>query len=217
LSQEVTKGLLIFMSQRKTALFGGTFDPVHRGHIDVARSAVDIIGADKLIFVPARRSALKTITPVAPDADRLYMIRLAVAGIERFEVSDWELQRPAPSYTIDTVRHFHHVLGSDTELYWLIGADSVGELPRWYKIRELIDECFLACMYRAGYELPDFSRFEDSLGPKRVKKLRENIIETPLIDISSTQIRARLAKGQDADDMLNPKVAEYIREKKLYL
>jgi len=204
------------MSQTKTALFGGTFDPIHKGHIDVARSAFDIIGADKLIFVPARRSALKTITPVAPDADRLNMIRLAVAGIDKFEVSDWELQRPAPSYTIETVRHFQSELGSDTELYWLLGADSVGELPRWYKIQELIDECFLACMYRAGYKPPDFSRFADSLGPEQVKKLRDNIIETPLIDISSTQIRARLAKGQDAGDMLNSKVAEYIREKKLY-
>jgi nicotinate-nucleotide adenylyltransferase len=204
------------MSQRKTALFGGTFDPIHKGHIEVARSALDIISADKLIFVPARHSALKTITPVAPDTDRLYMIRLAIVGIERFEVSDWELQRPAPSYTIDTVRHFQQEFGSDTELYWLLGADSVGELPRWYKIRELIDECFLACMYRAGHKPPDFSHFADSLGPERVKKLWDNIIETPLIDVSSTQIRARLAKGQGADDMLNSEVAEYIREKKLY-
>lgn len=204
------------MSQTKTALLGGTFDPIHRGHIDVARSAFDIIGADKLIFVPARRSALKTELPVASDADRLHMIRLAIAGIDKFEVSDMELQRPAPSYTIETVRHFQHELGSDTELYWLLGADSVAELPRWYKIEELIDSCFLACMYRAGFEPPDFSHFADSLGPGRVKKLQDNIIETPLIDISSTQIRARLAKGQDTGDMLNPEVAGYIREKKLY-
>jgi nicotinate-nucleotide adenylyltransferase len=216
LSQEVTRGLLISMSQTKTALFGGTFDPIHRGHIDVARSALDIIGADKLIFVPARHSALKTTTPVASDADRLYMIRLAIAGIEGFGVSDWELKRPGPSYTIDTVRHFQQTLGSEMELYWLLGADSIGELPRWYKIQKLIDECFLSCMYRAGYEPPDFSRFTDSLGAERVKKLQDNIIETPLVDISSTQIRARLAKGQDADDMLKPKVAEYVREKKLY-
>jgi nicotinate-nucleotide adenylyltransferase len=204
------------MSQTKTALFGGTFDPIHKGHIDVARGALDIIGADKLIFIPAKRSALKSELPVASEDDRLYMIRMAIGCIERFEVSDWELQRPAPSYTIDTVRHFQQTLGPETVLYWLLGADSVGELPRWYKIRELIDECFLACMYRAGYGPPDLSRFADSLGSERVKKLRDNVIETPLIDISSTQIRARLARGQDIDDMLNSKVAEYIREKKLY-
>jgi nicotinate-nucleotide adenylyltransferase len=204
------------MSQRKTALFGGTFDPIHKGHIDVARSAFDIIGADRLIFVPARRSALKRELPVASGSDRLHMTRLAIAGIERFEVSNRELQRPAPSYTIDTVRHFQQEFGPNTEIYWLLGADSMGELPRWHKIQELIDTCFLTCMYRAGYEPPDFSCFADSLGAERVKKLRDNIIETPLIDISSTQIRARLAKGRGADDMLNSEVAEYIREKKLY-
>ncbi len=204
------------MPKTKTALFGGTFDPIHRGHIDVARSAFDTIGAGKLIFIPARHSVLKTELPVASDADRLRMIRLAIAGIDKFEVSDWELQRPAPSYTIETVRHFQHKLGPDTGLYWLLGADSIAELPRWYKIQELIDECFPTCMYRAGFEPPDFLQLADALGAHRVKKLQDNIIETPLIDISSTQIRAQLATGQDVSDMLNPKVADYIREKKLY-
>ncbi len=204
------------MSQMKTALFGGTFDPIHKGHIGVARGAVEIIGADKLIFVPARRSALKGESPVASDADRLQMIRRAITGIDEFGVSDRELRRPAPSYTIETVRHFHRELGPDAELYWLLGADSVAELPRWYKIEELIDECFLTCMYRAGYKPPDFSGFVESLGPDRVRKLQDNAIQTPLIDVSGTQIRARLAKGRDVSDMLSPEVAAYIREKKLY-
>jgi len=204
------------MLQMKTALFGGTFDPIHKGHIGVAHSAVEIIGADKLVFVPARRSALKGELPAASDADRLQMIRLAITGISKFEVSDWELRRPAPSYTIETVRYFHHVLGPDAGLYWLLGADSIAELPRWYKIRELIDECFLTCMYRAGHKPPDFSHLTDTLGSDRVKKLQENIIQTPLIDISSTQIRALLIEGQDAGNMLSPGVADYIREKKLY-
>ncbi len=204
------------MKQRKIALFGGTFDPVHEGHIGVARSALDIIGAQKLIFVPARRSALKTDLPAASDADRLAMIRAAIADIDRFQVSDWELARPAPSYTIDTVRHFRDELGADAALYWLIGADSVDELGHWYEIRRLIDECFLACMYRAGHEPPDFSALAESLGPDRVKKLQDNIIKTPLIDISSTQIRRRLAQGQDVSDMLSPAVADYIRWHRLY-
>jgi nicotinate-nucleotide adenylyltransferase len=204
------------MSERKIALFGGTFDPIHRGHIGVARSAVDIIGADKLIFVPARCSALKAEAPAASDADRLEMIRLAVADIEKFDISDWELQRPAPSYTIETVRHFRDEFGPDTALYWLLGADSIGELPRWYKIEELIDECFLTCMYRASCKRPDFSAFAKSLGPDRAKKLQDNMIRTPLIDISSTQIRQRLARGQDVSDMVNPEVAAYIRRRGLY-
>jgi nicotinate-nucleotide adenylyltransferase len=204
------------MSQMKTALFGGTFDPVHKGHIGVARSAVEIIGADKLIFVPARRSALKGELPVASGVDRLQMIRLAITGIGKFEVSEWELRRPAPGYTVETVRYFRGKLGPDAKLYWLLGADSVAELPRWYEIEELIDECFLTCMYRAGYKPPDFSHLTGILGSDRVKKLQENIIQTPLIDISSTQIRAGLAKGLDVSNMLSPEVAAYIREKKLY-
>lgn len=204
------------MSHLKTALFGGTFDPIHNGHIAVARSASELIGADKLIFIPAKRSALKADSPFAPDADRMQMIRLATCGIEKFEVTDFELQRPAPSFTIDTVRHFKKKLGSDAELYWLIGTDSVSELDRWHKIKELIDQCNIACMYRAGYELPDFSVFADKLGDARVDKLQSNILATPLVDISSTQIRARLKKGLDVSDMLNPRVAEYIKSKGLY-
>jgi nicotinate-nucleotide adenylyltransferase len=216
LPKEVTGSLLISMSQTKIALFGGTFDPIHKGHIGVARSAVEIIGAGKLIFVPARRSALKGESPVASDTARLQMVRLAISGIDGFYVSDWELKRPAPSYTIETVEHFRHELGPDASFYWLLGADSVAELPHWHKIKELIDTCFLTCMHRAGHKPPDFSHLIDTLGPERVKKLAENVIQTPLIDISSTQIRARLAKGQDAGDMLSPAVADYIREKKLY-
>ncbi len=204
------------MLRFKTALFGGTFDPIHKGHIGVAHSVVDIIGADKLIFIPARRSALKVESPVASDADRLQMIRLAIAGIDKFEVSDWELRRPAPSYTIETVRHFRRELGPDAEFYWLLGADSIAELPRWYKTEELIDECSPACMYRAGYEPPDFSQLISVFGAGRVKKLQENVIQTPLIDVSSTQIRARLKKGLDASDMLSPEVADYIYKKGLY-
>ncbi len=204
------------MSKTKTALFGGTFDPIHAGHIGVARSAVDILGADKLIFIPAKCSALKRQSPVGSGAHRLKMIQLVVDGIEKFEVSDWELDRPAPSYTIDTVRHFRGKLGPDVKLHWLLGADSIAELGRWYKTEELIDECFLTFMCRPGYDEPDFSRFADSLGPERVRKLQDNIIETPLIDINSTQIRARLAKGQDVSEMLTPEVADYIREHDIY-
>jgi nicotinate-nucleotide adenylyltransferase len=204
------------VKQNKIALFGGTFDPVHNGHIGVAASAIHIIGADRLIFIPARRSALKSASPVASDADRLAMLELAVEDSKKFEVSDWELARPAPSYTIETVRHFGDELGTGVALYWLIGADAVDELGRWYEIREVIDRCFLTCMRRPGCDAPDFSRLADALGPDRVKKLQDNIIDTPLIDVSSTQIRARLAGGQDVRGMVGPAVADYIREHRLY-
>lgn len=197
-------------------LFGGTFDPIHKGHVGVAQRARDIIKADKVIFIPVKRSALKFDSPSATETQRMEMVTLAVDEIDSFDVSDCELKRPAPSYTIDTVRYFKSEFGPDVVLHWLIGADSIAELEHWHKIHELIDECCLTCMYRAGYEPPSFSHLVDTLGRRRVKKLQDNVIETPLIDISSTEIRKLLSRGKDASDILPPKVADYIDKHGLY-
>jgi nicotinate-nucleotide adenylyltransferase len=205
------------MSRRKTALFGGTFDPIHIGHTTVAASAVEIIGAEKVIFIPAKKSPLKQAGLVASDEDRLQMIRLSITNKVKFEVSDYELQKAGESFTIETVRFFKAALGGGVEIYWLMGADNVDELANWYKIAELIDECNPAVMCRAGFARPDFSRFTKSLGERRVVKLQKNIIATPLIDISSTKIRRRLAAGEDVSGLVCPSVKDYISEHKLYI
>jgi len=204
------------MSKRKTALFGGTFDPIHLGHTTVAAAASRHIGAEKTVFIPARHCPLKNFFPEANDEARFEMISLAISVNENFEVSDYELSKPEPSYTLDTIRKFRADYGGDTSIYWLAGADNVEDFPRWYRIVELIDECNLAVMYRAGSPAPDFDRFIPLWGIERVEKLRRNVIATPLIDISSTKIRNRLAAGRDADDMLAPDVADYIRKHGLY-
>jgi nicotinate-nucleotide adenylyltransferase len=204
------------MNGRKIALFGGTFDPIHLGHTRVADDARRRIGAEKLIFIPAKCSPLKGFPPRASDADRFNMIALAIAGERSFEVSDYELNKSAPSYTLETVRKFQKDFGGQTAIHWLVGADGVDDLVYWHKIVELIDACHLTTMYRAGCERPDFSRFEDLWGRQRVEKLQQDIVQTPLIDISSTEIRKRLADGHDAADMLHPTVADYIREHGLY-
>ncbi len=172
--------------------------------------------ANKVVFIPAKRSPLKGFLPGASDEDRYTMISLAIEEREEFAISDYELKRPAPSYTLDTVRHFRKLYGPDTTLHWLIGADAVGDLQHWYKIEELIDECLITTMYRAGCEKPDYSRYEQLWGLERVRRLNENIIETPLIDISSTEIRKRVAAGHDVGGMLDKKVAAYIDQKGLY-
>jgi len=204
------------MTSRRIALFGGTFDPIHLGHTTVAGAAAAGIGAEKVIFIPAKCSPLKGFFPHASDEDRLTMIALAIAGDEAFAVSDCELKRPAPSYTLDTVRGFKRDLGPDTIVHWLLGADSVGDLVHWYKIRELIDDCSLTTMQRAGYPRPDFDRFTPMWGPERVEKLKQNVVETPLIDISSTEVRRRLAAGEDVSSMLHPAVIEHILHHGLY-
>jgi len=208
-------GQVVSMSKRKIVLFGGTFDPIHLGHVEVAAFAYEAIGAEKVIFVPAKRSPLKNFSPVAGDEQRMEMINLAIAGYENFEVRDFELNGPEPSYTIDTIRHFKEKLG-DMDVYWLAGADNLDELSQWYKIDELLDECNLSLMFRAGCESPSFEKFADLWGQEQIDKLSQNIIETPLIDISSTEVRKRLAGGEDVSGMLCASVIDYIERKKLY-
>ncbi len=204
------------MSKRIIALFGGTFDPIHLGHLIVADEAAKHLNAEKIIFIPAKQSPLKGFLPQANDKDRFEMISRATVDRNKFEVSDYELRKPAPSYTIDTVRKFQADHDSATSLYWLIGADSIKDLEYWYRITDLIDICNITTMYRAGCKLPDFTPFEAIWGKIRVEKLQQNVIQTSLIDISSTKIRNRLATGLDATDMLHSAVAEYIREHNLY-
>jgi nicotinate-nucleotide adenylyltransferase len=203
------------MSEKRIVCFGGTFDPVHLGHTAVAAAAGEKIGADSVIFVPARRSPLKALCPEAGDEDRLAMLRLAISGNSRFDVTDYELKKPGPNYTIETVRHFKK-LSDGVEIYWLLGADTVEDLQQWYCITELLDECNLSVMLRGGVKPPDFAKYGSLWGSERIEKLQRNIIETPLIDISSTEIRRRLSTGRDVSGMVNPKVLQYIREQGLY-
>jgi len=204
------------MAKRKIALFGGTFDPIHLGHTTVAADALELIGAEKIIFVPAKRSPLKGFLPSANDNHRLNMISLAIIGEKKFQVTEFEIKRPAPSYTLETVRRFQADYGNQTSIHWLIGADTVDDLRFWYKITELIDACNLTTMYRAGCEPPQFTKFEEIWGGRRVEKLRRNIIQTPLVEISSTEIRDLIAKNGDFSKMLHPAVADYIRQNGLY-
>jgi nicotinate-nucleotide adenylyltransferase len=201
----------------KLILFGGSFDPIHKGHLDVASYSFEKIGADKLFFIPAKRSPHKEDFPSASEADRVSMIRLAIGEQQRFAVSDFELKRPAPSYTIDTVFEFKKEYGDLTEIFWLIGADMIKELDKWHRVGELIDACNLCVMYRAGFKRPDFTEFREHLGQNRVEKLDKFVISTPLIDISSTEVRQNLAKRRDVSGFLAGSVLGYIAENKLYL
>ena len=204
------------MNERRIALFGGTFDPLHLGHTTVAAAAAERIQAEAVIFIPAKCSPLKGFSPHASDEDRLEMITLTILERALFQVSDCELKRPAPSYTLRTVQQFKQEYGLGTSIHWLLGADAVKDLVHWHGIKELIDECNLTTMQRAGYEPPDFDQFIPIWGQERVAKLKENVVETPLVDISSTEIRKRLRSGQDVSGMLASCVIEYIRRRGLY-
>jgi len=197
-------------------LFGGSFDPIHTGHLSVAQCAIETLAADKLFFIPARRSPHKQNNPSAAGRDRMEMIRLAVEGKIYFQVSDCELLRPQPSYTLDTVMHFHKILASDTQLFWLAGADAVSDLPQWRSIERVMQLCRICIMYRGGFEKPDFDILKDRFSPEQIASLRRDTIQTPLVDISSSQIRGQLATGLPSPQGLPEPVLRYIRQKGLY-
>ncbi len=196
-------------------LFGGTFDPVHLGHTTVAAFAAEQIGADEVVFIPAKRSPHKNVCPVASGASRVEMLSLAFEGNAKFSVSSCELERPDPSYTVETVSMFAARYGPDAQLYWLVGAAAVGDLVRWHRVERVLDMCNLCVMYRAGYAKPDFAQL-DCLGAERVEKLSKNALATPLVDISSTEIRGKLAAGMDVTGLLSPVVLDYIEKNGLY-
>lgn len=202
--------------KNRIILFGGTFDPIHLGHVQAAETARRYLDAERVIFIPARRSPCKPKPPSASEEDRLRMIHLAIEGHEGFEVSDCEFRRPAPSYTVETVQEFRERLGPEADLFWLLGADAVKDLPRWYQIDRLMELCRIAVMYRAGYPKPDFSLCRPSFTAEQIRSLEENVVPVPLADISSSEIRRRLACGQDVSGMVPAPVAEYIRRRRLY-
>lgn len=202
--------------KNRIILFGGTFDPIHLGHVRAAEAAQQYLDAERVIFIPARRSPCKPEPPSASEEDRLRMVQLAIEGHEGFEVSDCEFHRPPPSYTVETVQEFRERLGSEADLFWLLGADAVKDLPRWYQIDRLMELCRIAVMYRAGYPKPGFSLCKPYFTAEQIRSLEENVVPVPLVDISSSEIRRRLACGQDASDRVPAPAAEYIRRRRLY-
>jgi nicotinate-nucleotide adenylyltransferase len=199
----------------KIILFGGTFDPVHIGHTTVVAHAADTLGADEVTFIPARRSPHKADTPLAPTEHRVNMLRLALTEHPSFSLSRCELDRPEPSYTFDTVSQIR-ASRPDAKLIWLVGSDAIASLSRWYRIRELLELCQVSIMSRGGMDEPQFEGLAATLGRETADRLRKAALATPLIPISSTEIRACLARGQDVSEMLHPAVLEYIRGHHLY-
>lgn len=200
----------------KVILFGGSFDPVHRGHISVAQGALEMLNADKIVLIPAKYSPLKKHSPHACDNDRLQMLKIATQNYENLTVSDCEFHRPAPSYSYHTVEFFKNLYGENTKLYWLAGADIVKDLAHWFRAKEFLDMCQMCLMHRPGFEMPDIDQLKSFLDDSTVESIKDHILETPMLNVSSTEIRKRLYSGEDAGSLLDPKVYQYIRENKLY-
>ncbi|HOQ88030.1 MAG TPA: nicotinate-nucleotide adenylyltransferase [Phycisphaerae bacterium] len=198
------------------ALFGGTFDPIHHGHLIVARAVVEQLGYARVVLIPAPNPPHKVGRELTDATHRLEMARRAVEGEPRFDVSDIELRRPGLSYTILTVEAFRRAVGPDVPLAWIIGGDSLPELHSWYRIGELVDACRIVTAVRAGYETPDLSALRRTLAPEQVDRLCRDILPTPVIEISATDIRRRVHDGESIRYLVPESVRAYIHDHNLY-
>jgi nicotinate-nucleotide adenylyltransferase len=190
------------------AVFGGTFDPIHTGHLILAQELLDRKAAGRVLFVPAYIPPHKADVAVTDAEHRLAMVRLAIRGNRDFDVSDIEIRKGGRSYTIETLRMLRERVRRGVEIVLVVGADQVREFETWKDYRTLAEEFCLVLTTRAGYS-EDLRRGKEYLADARV-------VEIPDIDISSTMIRERVREGRSIRYLVPGKVEEYIRARGLY-
>lgn len=194
----------------RIGLMGGTFDPVHLGHLLIAELARAEFGLDRVIWVPAGDPPHKQGRAITPQEHRYAMVLLATASNPHFEVSRLELEREGPSYTYTTVSHYHQE-EPDTELFFISGADAVLEILTWYRNQDLVSMCRFIAVTRPGYDL---NRLGSVLPEGYMARIQA--ITAPGVDISSTDLRQRIRAGQPVRYMVPAAVETYLRKHRLY-
>jgi nicotinate-nucleotide adenylyltransferase len=198
------------MFKTRRICLGGSFNPIHFGHLVTAREVARVGKYSCVCLIPAATSPFKVgqVGSVSAE-DRCQMCRLATKNDALFEVLDVEILRPGPSYTIDTIRQLK--AQGWPEVHWLIGADQLLDLPKWREALSLIADAHLVIIRRPGYEI-DWSKL-----PDEYHVLKDRVVDAPLVDISATEIRRRVRAGESIDGLTPPEVVEYIKDKQLYL
>ena len=189
----------------KIGLFGGSFDPVHLGHLLAAQAAVEELGLDRLFFVPAAISPFKPENKTAPDSVRMKLLRLALAGKTNYEVDEQEIKRGGISYSVETLRNYAKKFPA-AKLFYLIGADNISKLNEWREADELAKLAEFVAIPRPGESAVEFP-----------KPFRGRILKGFPVEISSSQIRARVKAGLPVENLLPPFVADAIHTAKLYV
>lgn len=198
----------------KIGIFGGSFDPIHMGHLVLAEYIKDELGMDKIIFIPAYESPFKIGKSNADSRHRFNMVKLAAEGNTDFEVSDYELKKSDVSYTVDTLRDFRKHEGREHELYFIAGIDSFLNMEKWKNADELFTEYSFAIGNRPGYKEEELYKYADYLREKYGSNIE--IVKIPQINLSSTAIRNRISAGQSIKYLVAPSVEVYISEHGLY-
>lgn len=239
----------------RIALYGGSFNPIHLGHLIIARAVAEEMDLDRVIFLPSASPPHKDAGDLAPAEHRAAMVRLAIDNEPIFAFSDYDLKRSGPTYTIETVKHFlkhgdteapsdgpgrhdvtkppghdwkqHWGVGVRREgvpicgdvdffLGWIMGADSLMELPTWHRPGELVDACQIITAARPGYEVIDWNVLAKTFSVAQIERLRQGVVDTPRIDISSSDVRRRIREGRSIRFLVPEPVREYIDSERLY-
>ena len=194
-------------------VLGGTFDPIHLGHLMMAEEARQRLGLARVIFGPAGQPWLKVDRAIAAAADRVEMVRRAIAGQTDFGLSTAEVDRPGPSYTVDTVDVLERQLGTEASFFLLLGWDSLAELPLWKEPAKLVQRCRLVAIPRPDCSPPELEALESSI-PGIARSML--FLDVPPVDISSSDIRERVGQGLPFRHLVPEEVAKYIEEQGLY-
>ena len=197
----------------KVGVLGGTFDPIHNGHLIVAEEVRAGQNLSGIIFVPAGQPCLKEGIPVSAAEHRVQMVRLAIADKADFEVSTLEVERPGPSYMVDTITELRSRLEADDEIFLILGWGSLAELPQWQEPSQLITMCKLVAVSRPGYPRPNLRKL-NALIPGLSKQTV--IMENLKVDISASVIRDRVSRGLSVRHLVPKAVNEYIKQHGLY-
>ena len=202
----------------RIVLFGGTFDPVHNGHLIVARSIAEQLDLPKVMFVPAAAAPHKDPAD-ATAQQRLQMLRLGIAGEDLFEICELEISRAGPSYTLETVRQLRRLGGGGIDVSVIIGADMLEDLPIWHRVDELLDEAHIIVALRPPWDRQlqqVLESLEGPLGRQKAETLSKAVVTTPLIDISSTEIRRRAREGKSIRFLVPEAVEKFIKNQHVY-
>jgi len=195
-------------------VLGGTFDPIHIGHLIIAEEARLRLALSQVIFVPARQPWFKQGREISAAANRLEMVKLAIAPNLHFSVSTVDLNRAGPSYTVDSLADLKRELGEAAELYFILGVDALAQFAAWKEPKRVIEMCHLVAARRPEAKGLDLESLERSI-PGISRRLI--ILDNPQIGISSSEIRERVAKGLSIRNLVPDGVERYIREQGLYI
>ncbi len=199
----------------KTALYGGTFNPVHKGHFNCLKTVLDSVDLDRVIVLPDRIPPHKASDGLVSGKDRMNMCRLAFEGLDKVSISDWELKQKGKSYSVITLRHFHKKYPGD-KLFFIMGSDMLLSFEQWFEYKEILKLASLVCVSREN------AVTQNDLKAHAQRLMKENggeiiIVNTKPFEVSSTQIRDMIKKSADTSCYLDKNVVKYIEENELYM